>query len=60
MLTEEEKFFPAAASALTVEDWLEIGDRFSNRRDPLVDPNVAQRYEALRDLLLRWERETTG
>jgi hemerythrin-like domain-containing protein len=58
MRMEDENFFPAATSALTAEDWSEISDRFPDGRDPVVDPQIAERYGALRDLLLRWERES--
>jgi hemerythrin-like domain-containing protein len=55
---EERLLFPAAAKALRPEDWAEIDSRIENRKDPLFDGAADRKFQALRQTILRWERET--
>lgn len=49
-MSEEEKvFFPAALAALTVGDWAEIEYDLFDRKDPLFDPDVEDRFRMLRE-----------
>ncbi len=58
MEKEERLLFPAAAKALRSEDWAEIDSRIENRKDPLFDGAADRKFHALRQTILRWERET--
>jgi len=55
---EERLLFPAAIKALRREDWAEIDARLDNRKDPLFDGVVEEKFNALRKTILRWEQET--
>jgi hemerythrin-like domain-containing protein len=48
MSMEEAHFFPAAAKALTNEDWAEIDFGVFDRDDPLYDSSTEARFERLR------------
>ncbi len=54
---EEEKFFPAALDALTLEDWREIEGELKERDDPLFGQEPEERFVALRQNILDWEQE---
>ena len=41
-----------------VEDWAEIDARLNNRDNPLFDSVGENKFDALRQTVLRWERET--
>jgi hemerythrin-like domain-containing protein len=55
---EEQLLFPAALRALRPEDWTEIDARLDDRKDPLFDSVVEERFHNLGKTILRWERET--
>ncbi len=55
---EENLLFPAAAKALRDEDWAEIDARMNDRKNPLFDGAVDNKFRALEKTILRWERET--
>jgi hemerythrin-like domain-containing protein len=55
---EERLLFPAAATALQREDWAEIDARLDDRKDPLFDSVVEERFRDLQKTILRWEQET--
>jgi hemerythrin-like domain-containing protein len=55
---EERLLFPAAAKALRREDWAEIDARLDDRKDPLFDSVVEEKFHNLRKTILRWEQET--
>jgi len=46
---EEERVFPAAAQALSAEDWAAIDARLEHRDDPLFGNAVVERFQRLRD-----------
>jgi hypothetical protein len=50
--------FPAAAKALRSEDWAEIDARLDDRKDPLFDSVVEEKFHDLQKTILRWEQET--
>jgi hemerythrin-like domain-containing protein len=54
---EETLLFPAALRALRAEDWSEIDARLSDRKDPLFDGEVAEKFHNLERSILRWEQE---
>jgi hemerythrin-like domain-containing protein len=58
MEKEERLLFPAAVKALQPDDWAEIDARVSDRQDPLFDSVTERKFDALRQTILRWERET--
>jgi hemerythrin-like domain-containing protein len=55
---EERLLFPAAVKALRGEDWAEIDARLDDRKDPLFNGVVEEKFHDLQNLILRWERET--
>jgi hemerythrin-like domain-containing protein len=55
---EELLLFPAAAKALRPEDWAEIDARLDDRKDPLFDSVVEEKFHNLQNTILRWEQET--
>jgi hemerythrin-like domain-containing protein len=55
---EERLLFPAALKALRKEDWAEIDARLDDRKDPLFDAEVEERFHNLQKTILRWEQET--
>ncbi|WP_316192593.1 hemerythrin domain-containing protein [Bradyrhizobium sp. SZCCHNRI1029] len=54
---EETLLFPAALRALQAEDWADIDARMSDRKDPLFDGDVAEKFHNLERTILRWEHE---
>jgi hemerythrin-like domain-containing protein len=55
---EERLLFPAAVKALRSEDWAEIDARLDDRKDPLFDSVVEEKFHNLQKTILRWEQET--
>jgi hemerythrin-like domain-containing protein len=55
---EERLLFPAAIKALRSEDWAEIDARLDDRKDPLFDSAVEEKFHNLQETILRWEQET--
>jgi hemerythrin-like domain-containing protein len=55
---EERLLFPAAVKALRSEDWAEIDVRLDDRKDPLFDSVVEEKFHNLQKTILRWEQET--
>jgi hemerythrin-like domain-containing protein len=55
---EERLLFPAAVKALRPEDWAELDARLDDRKDPLFDANVEEKFHNLQETILRWEQET--
>jgi hemerythrin-like domain-containing protein len=55
---EERLLFPAALKALRPEDWAEIDARLDDRKDPLFDSVVEEKFHNLQKTILRWEQET--
>jgi hemerythrin-like domain-containing protein len=55
---EERLLFPAALSVLRSEDWAEIDARLDDRKDPLFDSVVEEKFHNLQKTILRWEQET--
>ena len=55
---EELLLFPAAAKVLLPEDWAEIDARLDDRKDPLFDSVVEEKFHNLQNTILRWEQET--
>jgi hemerythrin-like domain-containing protein len=55
---EERPLFPVAVNALRREDWAEIDARLDDRKDPLFDRVVEEKFRNLRNPILRWEQET--
>lgn len=55
---EERLLFPAAVKALRSEDWAEIDVRLDDRKDPLFDSVVEEKFHNLQKIILRWEQET--
>ncbi|MGC2117045.1 MAG: hemerythrin domain-containing protein [Pseudolabrys sp.] len=58
MHKEEQLFSPAAIKGLRAEDWVEIDARLNNKKDPLFDRVAEKEFDALRQTILQWERET--
>ncbi|CCE08969.1 conserved hypothetical protein [Bradyrhizobium sp. STM 3843] len=54
---EEALLFPAAAKALTAEDWADIEARMANRKDPLFEGAGDEKFRSLEQNILRWEQE---
>jgi len=46
---EEERVFPAAAEALSADDWAGIDARLEHRDDPLFGSAVVERFQRLRE-----------
>ena len=55
---EEQLLFPAAVKVLQREDWAEIDARLDDRRDPLFNRAVEEKFHTLQETILRWEQET--
>ena len=55
---EERLLFPAALKALRSEDWAEIDARLDDRKDPLFNSVVEEKFHNLQKTILRWEQET--
>ncbi|MGB7617243.1 MAG: hypothetical protein WCF66_07415 [Pseudolabrys sp.] len=58
MHKEEQLLYPAAIKGLRAEDWVEIDARLNNKKDPLFDRVAEKKFDALRQTVLQWERET--
>jgi hemerythrin-like domain-containing protein len=54
---EDNYFFPAALRALEPQDWAEIASTLTDRKDPLFSDVVEERFEMLREHILRLETE---
>jgi hemerythrin-like domain-containing protein len=54
---EERALFPAALNVLRPADWARIDARMSDARDPLFNGMVEQKFCALAQRILQWERE---
>jgi hemerythrin-like domain-containing protein len=57
MAMEDHYFFPAALKALTAQDWVEIASAVTGHKDPLFSDATEERFDALREHILRLERE---
>ena len=57
MAKEERLLFPAALSALLPADWAEIALKLTDRRDPLSQPGLEERFNTLRRNILKLEEE---
>jgi hemerythrin-like domain-containing protein len=57
---EERIFFPAVLKALGPEDWVKIGSRMTNRKDPLFSVVVEERFETVRRRILLLEQEAAA
>ena len=57
---EERIFFPAALKALCPEDWVELGTRMTNSKDPLFSVSVEERFETVRQRILLLEQEAAA
>ena len=55
---EEQLLFPTAVKALRSDDWAEIDARLDDRKDPLFNSIVEERFQNLQRTILRWEQET--
>lgn len=55
---EERLLFPAAIKALRLEDWAEIDARLNDRKDPLFNGAIENKFYALQRTILQWEWET--
>ena len=55
---EERLLFPVAVKALRSEDWTEIDARLDDRKDPLFNSVVEEKFHNLQKPILRWEQET--
>lgn len=51
MNKEEQKFFPAAARTLTIEDWAAVASRARARPDPLAANAADERFALLRRII---------
>ena len=54
---EERLLFPAAIKALRPQDWREIDARLDDRKDPLFNSVVEEKFHNLQSTILRWEQE---
>jgi hemerythrin-like domain-containing protein len=54
---EERAFFPAAVKALRPDDWAGIDARLNNRRDPLADEVLEEKFRFLHQRILQWEEQ---
>jgi hemerythrin-like domain-containing protein len=57
MEMEERIFFPAALNALRPEDWAGIALKLADRRDPLDQPGLEEKFNMLRRKILEMEAE---
>lgn len=58
MQLEEEQVFPLALQILTPDDWVEIDAQVTREEDPVFGAKVSREFAALRDNILKWERES--
>ena len=54
---EESAIFPAAAKALTAEDWSNLSALMTTMDDPLSNGQASDRFEKLRKTILDWQAE---
>jgi hemerythrin-like domain-containing protein len=54
---EERSFFPAVTAALQPQDWVLLEARLSDRRDPLFNGAIDERFRVLQQRILSWEEE---
>jgi hemerythrin-like domain-containing protein len=59
MEMEERIFFPAALNALRPKDWADIALKLADRRDPLNESGLEQKFGMLRRKILEIEAEAT-
>ena len=57
MMMEDRDFFPAALKALEPQDWTEIASGLSGHKDPLFSETAEEKFDALREHILRLEQE---
>lgn len=57
MMMEDRYFFPAALKALEPQDWTEIASGLSGHKDPLFSDVAEEKFDALREHILRLEQE---
>jgi hemerythrin-like domain-containing protein len=57
MEMEERIFFPAALNALPPKDWADIALKLADRRDPLYEADLEQKFNMLRRKILEIEAE---
>jgi hypothetical protein len=57
MAKEESVLFPAALTALQPADWAEVALQLADRFDPLNQPSLEEKYDALRRTILKLEDE---
>jgi len=57
MKVEEQIFFPAALNALRPKDWADVALKLADRRDPLSEPDLEQKFNMLRRKILEIEAE---
>lgn len=60
VMMEDRDFFPAALNVLQPEDWQEIAAASTTRENPLFSDLVEDRFEMLREHILRLEQEAEG
>ena len=57
ILMEDLYFFPAALKALEPQDWGDIASSLTTRKDPLFSDVAEERFDTVREHILRLERE---
>jgi hemerythrin-like domain-containing protein len=57
MEKEEHIFFPVALNVLRPKDWADIALKLADRRDPLYEPGLEQKFNLLRRKILEIEAE---
>ena len=57
ILMEDRYFFPAALKALEPQDWTDIASSLTDRKDPLFNHAIEERFDTLRGHILRLEQE---
>jgi hypothetical protein len=60
MEMEERIFFPAALNAVQPKDWADIALKLADRRDPLYEPGLEQKFNMLRRKILELARSGSG
>jgi len=57
MEMEERVLFSAAVNALRPEDWAEIDEKWSDKKDTMFNVAIEERCQSLRERILQWQRE---
>jgi hemerythrin-like domain-containing protein len=57
ILMEDRYFFPAALNALETQDWSDIASSLTSRKDPLFSDITEERFDLVRQHILRLEQE---